>query len=322
MDALSEVLSAVHMTGAIFLDAEFGAPWGVSVPQAGRVAAVLAPAAEHIVSYHLVIDGEMLVQCDGGEALQLSAGDIVIMPFGDAHRLSAGAAPRFIDSGVVVRRLSRGKVARLRLGGHGGAKTRIVCGFFGCRRQAVRLFLAGLPPILRIPVRDDPSGAWVESSIRHLVSEAETSRPGRSILLSRMAEALFIESMRSYMERLPEGQSGWLAAARDPVVGRVLELIHREPQSEWSAAALAKSAGSSRSVVSERFKRLLGEGPISYLSRWRLHLAARLLETTQASVLQLAGDVGYESEAAFNRAFKREFGAPPARYRKQARNAG
>jgi len=263
-----------------------------------------------------------LVQCDGGEALQLSAGDIVIMPFGDAHRLSAGAAPRFIDSGVVVRRLSRGKVARLRLGGHGGAKTRIVCGFFGCRRQAVRLFLAGLPPILRIPVRDDPSGAWVESSIRHLVSEAETSRPGRSILLSRMAEALFIESMRSYMERLPEGQSGWLAAARDPVVGRVLELIHREPQSEWSAAALAKSAGSSRSVVSERFKRLLGEGPISYLSRWRLHLAARLLETTQASVLQLAGDVGYESEAAFNRAFKREFGAPPARYRKQARNAG
>jgi transcriptional regulator GlxA family with amidase domain len=128
--------------------------------------------------------------------------------------------------------------------------------------------------------------------------------------------------MRYYMERLPEGRSGWLAAARDPVVGRVLELIHREPQSAWSAAALAKSAGSSRSVVTERFKRLLGEGPIAYLSRWRLHQAARLLETTQDSVLQLAGDVGYESEAAFNRAFKREFGAPPARYRKQTRTVG
>ena len=304
------------MTGAIFLDAEFTAPWGVAVPRARELAAVLAPTAEHLVSYHFVIEGVMTVQAEDGTEFEAAAGDIVIIPYGDSHRLSNGAANEFIDSARALRQLARGDVIRFQLGG-GGARTRMVCGFFGCRRQAMRLFLAGLPQLLCISVRGDPSGDWIESSILHLISDAEADRPGRSVLLARMAEALFIESMRRYVERLPEDQTGWLAAARDPVVGRVLALIHREPKRHWSTGELAETAGASRSVVTERFARLLGETPISYLSRCRLQLAARLLQTTQQPVVQLACEVGYASEASFNRAFKREFGTPPARYRKQ-----
>ena len=319
MDALSEVLGAVHMTSAIFLDAEFTAPWGVFVPDARKVAEVLAPEAEHIVSYHLVVEGDMTVRDESGLELRLSAGDIVIMPNGEPHRLSGGVATRFFDSSRVLGRLSDGSVIRFRFG-DSGARTRIVCGFFGCRRQAVGLFLSGLPPVLRIAARSDSAGGWLDTSIRQLVSEAEAGRPGQSILLSRMAEALFIESMRRYMEDSPTQQSGWMAAARDPIVGRVLSHIQREPRRRWSTAELAEAAGSSRSVVAERFSALLGEAPIAYLSRWRLHLAARLLETTRQPVIQVALDVGYDSEASFNRAFKREFGAPPARFRKQARS--
>ena len=318
MDALSEALNSVYMTGAIFLDAEFSAPWGVAVPQARKLAAVLAPAAEHIVNFHFVVDGKMVVEDERGIEFNATGGDIVIMPYGDRHRLSAGKPDEYIDSGDVLHRLAPEGVARFRFGG-GGAKTRIICGFFGCRRQATQLFLAGLPSVLCIPVRGDASGTWIENSIRHLISDAEAGRPGRSVLLARMAEALFIESMRRYLEDLPEGMTGWLAAARDPVVGRVLALIHREPKRRWSTAELAEAACASRSALSEHFTRLLGETPIAYLSRCRLQLAARLLETTQAPVVQLAGEVGYESEASFNRAFKREFGTPPARYRRQGR---
>ena len=321
MDALSEVLSAVHMTGAIFLDAEFTAPWGVSVPDARMVASVLAPTAEHVVSYHLVTDGDMVVRDESGAELRLTAGDIVIMPLGVRHRLSGGIVTNFVDGGLAVKRLSPGDVIRFSLGDGVGAKTHIVCGYFGCQREAIHLFLAGLPSILRIPLRGDASGAWIESTIRHLVSEAESNRPGRSALLSRMAEALFIESMRRYMQSLPAQQTGWLAAARDPIVGRVLSAIHREPRRRWTTAELIETGGSSRSVVTERFAHLLGKAPISYLTSWRLHLAARALETTRRTVLQVAFDVGYESEASFNRAFKREFGAPPARYRKQMRES-
>lgn len=318
MDALSEALNSVSMTGALFLDAEFTAPWGVSVPQAQQLAAVLAPGAEHLVNFHFVLDGTMRVEDEHGIVLEAEPGDIVLIPYGDTHRLSSGKVDEFVDGAQALRMLNRNEITRFHLGG-GGAGTRIVCGFFGCRRRAMRMFLSGLPPLLRIRVRDDAAGTWIENSIHHLISDAETARPGRAVMLARMAEALFIEGMRCYMESLPGDGTGWLAAAHDPVVGRVLALIHREPERHWSTAELAEASGASRTVMTERFTRLLGEAPISYLSRCRLQLAARLLETTEQPVVQLAGEVGYESEASFNRAFKREFGAPPARYRKQAR---
>lgn len=176
--------------------------------------------------------------------------------------------------------------------------------------------------MIKLNVRGDVAGEWLENSIRYLVSEAASGGPGRMVLLSKMAEAFFIETLRRYMEQLPAGQTGWLAGARDPVVGGVLALMHREPCHSWTAAELAAKVGASRSVIAERFARFLGEPPHAYLARWRLQLAARLLETTGQTIVRIAGEVGYEAEAAFNRAFKREFGLPPARYRKRLTSGG
>jgi AraC-like DNA-binding protein len=208
----------------------------------------------------------------------------------------------------------------LRLGG-GGEVTRFVCGYFGCERHAERLFLAGLPRMIKINLRGDPAGEWLESSVRHLVSQAGSARPGQSVLLSKMAEALFIETIRRYMEALPPEQTGWLAGARDPVVGGALALLHRKPCHHWTVEQLAAETGVSRSVLAERFSRFLGEPPLTYLARWRLQLAARMLQTTREAVIQVASEVGYDSEAAFNRAFKREFGIPPGQFRDQFRGS-
>ena len=211
----------------------------------------------------------------------------------------------------------------MRLGG-GGETTEFVCGYFGCERHAARLFLAGLPTVIKLNVRSDAAGQWLETSIRHLLGEVASGRPGCTALLSKMADALFIEALRRYMEQLPEVANGWLAGARDPVVGAALALMHRQPCHPWTVAELAAKAGASRSLLSERFGQFLGEPPLTYLARWRLQLAARLLQTTQKTVLHVAMDVGYDSEAAFNRAFKREFGSPPAQYRRKlvANDAG
>jgi AraC-like DNA-binding protein len=316
MDALSEALNSVRMTGAIFVDAICTAPWGFAVPAMERIAHVLAPGTECVVGYHLVTEGRAAFGLEGTVDVPVIAGDIVIIPHGDPHTVINGTPRELIDSGAGLGRWVTGDVSPVRCGG-GGEVTRFVCGYFGCERHAARLFLAGLPSIVKINVRSDAAGQWLESSIRHLLGEATSGRPGRAALLSKMAEALFIETLRRYMEQLPPEAGGWLAGARDPVVGAALALLHRQPGHPWTLAELAAKVGASRSLVVERFAQFLGEPPLTYLARWRLQLAARLLQTTQKTILQVAIDVGYESEAAFSRAFKREFGLPPARYRRK-----
>jgi AraC-like DNA-binding protein len=246
----------------------------------------------------------------------VSSGDVVIKPRGDPHTARNGSPSALINSGQVLRRILAGDLNTVRLGG-GGEVTEFVCGYFGCEHHAARLFLAGLPTVIKTNVRGDATGQWLESSIRHLLGEAWSGRPGRTVLLSKMADALFIEALRRYMEQMPAEANGWLAGARDPVVGAALALLHRQPCHRWTVPELADKVGASRSLVSERFVQFLGESPLTYLARWRLQLAARLLETTQKTVLHVANDVGYDSEAAFNRAFKREFGLPPAQYRRR-----
>jgi AraC-like DNA-binding protein len=320
MDALSEALGAVRMTGAIFFNARLTAPWGFSVPPVREVASVLAPGTELLVNYHLIASGQGVARVEGMAELPLVAGDILILPHGDAHTVRNGSPARLADSRDALCKFLAGDLVQMKIGG-GGEETHIICGFFGCDRHAERLFLAGLPRLLKLNIRGDPAGDWLEASIRHLVSEAGSGRPGRSVLLSKMAEALFVETLRRYMEQLPEEAVGWLAAARDPIVGRTLALLHREAGRAWTLEELAAAIGASRSVLVERFGRLLGEPPLTYLTRWRMQLAAQLLQTTDKTILQLASEVGYESEAAFNRAFKREFGTPPAQYRRKLRAA-
>ena len=315
MDALSEALRGVRANGALFFNAEFSAPWGFSSPRSSTFAPILSPGSEHLVIFHLVTEGSATVRVEGQPDLKLGPGDVVIVPHGDAHEVYRGRFVQHFDGSRVLSKVLAGSL-ELERGGGGGALTKFVCGYIACERSAERIFLAGLPALFKVDLRADPSGAWIESSILHGISALESGRPGRVALLSKLAEALFVEALCICMDKLPVDRVGWLAAARDATVGRALALMHREPARAWTLATLAKEAGASRTILAERFTRFLGEPPFTYLARWRLQLAARLLETTDDNVLQIALAVGYESEAAFNRAFKREFDLPPARYRR------
>ncbi len=317
-DPLSEVLRSVRLSGAIFLDAELSAPWGFASPPASAGAHHIAPSAEHMVLFHLLVEGEATARIPGQAGVALKPGDIAVLPMGDAHELWNGRATELVDSSALLPKILEGGVVSER-GGGGGRLTKFVCGYIGCERQAKRFFLAGLPPLFKVNIRRDASGEWIESAIRHLASDRAPADAGRSALLAKLAEALFIETLRRYMAELPRRRAGWLAGARDSAVGRALGAIHREPARAWTVASLAEHAGLSRTVFAERFARLLGEAPLAYVSRCRMQLGARLLETTDDTVLQVALNAGYESEAAFNRAFKREYDLPPARYRIQRR---
>lgn len=318
MDPFSEILSGVKLTGAVFFTAEFSAPWGVATP-ASHPGPGTGPRAPHLLLYHMVVEGEAMVQVAGGPALELNAGDIVIVPNGHAHNMSSKGAPRpFLNYAIVEAKVQAGDLSPLRAGG-GGATSRLVCGYLACNPDLSRPILDALPPVFKVNIRADASGHWLESSILHLVEVAGSGHAGSQAMLAKLSEALVIDALRRYVEQLPERRRGWLTGVRDPVVGRSLSLLHSRVAQPWTVATLAAEVGISRSALVERFSRHLAEPPMTYLTRWRLQLAARSLAGTSCGVAEIAAQVGYESEAAFNRAFKREFGEPPGRYRTQQR---
>jgi AraC-like DNA-binding protein len=292
MDILSQVLSIVRVESAIFSHAEMHAPWSLPSQTLRTLSPQQARSGAHLIMFHLLTEGSGSARLAEGEVLPLGPGDIVIVPHGDPHVMGSG--------------------------GPDGQVTRFVCGYLACEARLARILLCGLPPLFKVNIRGATAGWWLENSIRFAVDHAASSRAGSEAVLAKLAEALLVETLRHYLTLLPEGQIGWLAGARDPEIGRVLALIHRHPARPWTVGALAKEAGVSRSVLTERFSHFLGEPPISYLTRWRLRLAAQRLRSTSDGVAQVAFEVGYESEPAFNRAFKREFGVPPGRFRIQA----
>jgi len=321
MDAFSEVLSAVKLNGALFFNAAFSAPWGFSAPEGRLMAAKIGANSEHLVLYHLLIDGHAVVDFEDGVSIALAPGDIVIFPHGHAHDMSSGNGTQrpFPNYGITAKIKSR-DLNPLRAGG-GGDVSRFVCGYMTCDPYLCRPILDGLPPAFKVNIRTDASGHWIESSIKHLVEESTSGRVGSEAMLAKLSEALFVDTLRRYVHSLPEQQRGWLAGARDPIVGRSLGLLHGRIAHPWTIADLADAVGASRSVLVERFTRYLSEPPMTYLTRWRLQLAARWLKGTSRGVADIAADVGYESEAAFNRAFKREFGQPPGQYRRSGLHA-
>ena len=321
MDAFSEILSRVKLNGAVFFSAEFSAPWGFSTPPPSVLADEFASGAEHLVLYHFVIDGGAVVQLIDGPSVELTAGDVVIFPHARQHHMTSGrgsVAP-FPNYGISAKVKSR-DLSPLRAGG-GGATSRFVCGYMTCDPHLCRPVLDGLPPVFKVNIRVDRSGQWLESSIMHLLEEIASGHAGTEAMLAKLSETLFIDTLRRYVASLPEQQTGWLAGTRDPIVGKSLGLLHSRIAEPWTIAVLADEVGISRSALIERFTRYLSEPPMTYLTRWRLQLAARSLEKTSRGVAEIAADIGYESEAAFNRAFKREFGQPPGRYRSDHRNA-
>jgi AraC-like DNA-binding protein len=320
MDVLSEVLKVVKLQGAMFFNGEFSSPWSVCSPPSHAVAPYLSPGAGHLIIYHLLTEGRASARLLDGERITLDAGDIVIFPHGDAHILEYGPPTKSVD---IVKELARAVSHGLKLAhmGGGGEVARFICGYMACEPRLSQVFLSGLPPVFKVPIRNDASGRWLENSIRFSVNEADTSRAGGEAVLAKLSEVLFVETLRAYIAHLPAEQTGWLAGARDSEVGKTLALMHRNPAHPWTIASLAKETGLSRSVLAERFRHYLNEPPMAYLTRWRLQLGAQMLASTSYSVSQIASEVGYESEAAFNRAFKREFTVPPARFRSQSRSA-
>lgn len=318
MDVLSEILKIVTLEGAMFYNAEFSAPWGVREPPAREMAPYLSSAGGHVIIFHLLTEGRGSARVEEGERVPLEAGDIVVFPHGDPHILENGSPRKAQDNGKQLHLLASQGLKLSRQGG-GGEVTRFVCGYMACEPRLSRLVLAGLPPLFKVNIREDASGRWLEQSIRFSVDEAGGARPGGEAVLAKLSEVLFVETLRRYVAQWPEGRTGWLAGARDAEVGKALALMHRQPAHPWTLAGLAKESGISRSVLAERFRHFLNAPPMTYLTGWRLQLGARMLCSTSQSVAQVAAEVGYESEPAFNRAFKRAFGAPPARYRSQSK---
>lgn len=321
MEVLSDLLRDVKLAGAVFLDVEFRDPWCIAAR--GKFPRLLMPDAEHIIHYHFIVEGRCGIRLEQGDTdlrLELEAGDVVVAPHGDAQVMGSAMqlAPRPLSEVLALPR--RGEVAVARYGG-GGAATRVVCGFISCDPHLCGPILSALPRLFRVPIARSPSGEWLQNSIRHSVAEAGSPRAGADVILARLSEVLFVEALRCYVEALPPEHTGWLAGLRDPLVGKSLRLLHGQYERAWTVDQLANEVGCSRSVLAERFSHYVGQPPMQYLTKWRLARAASRLRSGGARLARVAADVGYESEAAFNRAFKREFGMPPALWRRRARPA-
>jgi AraC-like DNA-binding protein len=319
MDVLSDLLRAVRLSGGVFLHAEFTAPWCVCSQHRPGDLGTLLNEPEHVILYHYVAEGRMLVEV-GDARLEAAAGDVIIFPHNDEHRLAsdlklASARKRDVE---IARREDGLKLVRY---GGGGARTKIVCGYLGCDRMNGNPLLSALPPVLRFDTGRDSASGWVRGSLEFAAEVAERRTAGSDTVLAKLSELLFVEAVRRYVAALPEGQNGWLAGLKDPFVSRALALMHAHVAREWTVDELARDVGLSRSVLAERFTRLIGEPPMRYLASWRVQLAAHQMRTTEVPLARIVEHVGYESESAFNRAFKRSFGSPPATWRKSVQGS-
>jgi AraC family transcriptional regulator, alkane utilization regulator len=313
MDALSDILTLVKLTGAVHFAADFSAPWCICADE--NTASRALPKGEHMIYFHLLTQGSCFAKLPDGQAVHFQAGDLIVLPHQDFHIMGSALelAPVPINEFYVPP--APGQIARASLGG-GGEPTRIVCGFLSCDKRLAGPLLDNLPRLLRVRVDRAEAAAWLASSVKLTLAEEASPRAGSTVMLAKLSELMFVEVLRNYIEALPSEQTGWLAGLRDRYVGRALTLMHTRPADPWTVDLLAKEVALSRSALAERFTGLLGQPPMQYLTRWRLQLAAQMLHSERRGVGAVASDVGYESEAAFNRAFKREFGTPPAAWRR------
>jgi AraC-like DNA-binding protein len=335
VDVLSDVLRVIRLSGAIFFSAEFRAPYAVAEPPPPPLAARLFPTAECLALFHVLAQGDCWIAPDGEAPLHMEQGDVIIFPHSHPHVVTSrlGTAPTPLD-GVLPAAGADG-ILRMTHGG-GGAATRFVCGYLHCD-QRFNPLIGALPTLLWVHRRQDittleatghgpgrmavvlppDAGAWLTTTLGYLLAEVAAGQPGGRAVLARLAELLYVEVLRRYAHHLPVGQTGWLAGLNDPQVGRALRLLHQDPAHAWTVATVARAAGVSRSSLALRFTELIGESPMHYLTAWRMHLARQLLQEHRLTIPEVAAQVGYNSEAAFNRAFKRAAGAPPGLWLKR-----
>jgi AraC-like DNA-binding protein len=316
-DTLSEVLKAVRLKGAVFFDVEASVPWVAEALPAKQIATAILPDSEHVMEYHVITSGGCWAQVIGHniQAVKLEAGDVVAFPQGDAHILSSAPGMRGDPAASVLPADNAQLPVLFNLDGGGAERTHLVCGFLGCDSRPFNPLIEALPPILHIPSSDTAHSSWLKEFTRFAVMEANQKRMGGSGILSKLGELMFAELVRRYVESLPEESRGWLGGLRDRYIGRALNLMHAEPTRAWTLQELAKESGLSRSSFAERFAGYVGIPPMQYLQKWRLQIAASRLLDGGGGIAAIAADVGYESEAAFSRAFKRVIGSSPADWR-------
>ena len=318
MDPLSQILKALRLEAGVFFDAEFTTPWCIDSAPGRADSRNILPRAEHVAIYHLLAEGSCRARLpDEAATIELAEGDLIMFPHGDGHLLGSDVRRPALPAATLVQASPGGGLARIVHGG-GGDRTRFICGYVACDSRLCRPMIGALPRMLRVPLGDRASASWMARTLQHAAEESRAPRAGSDAVLTKLSELLFVEALRAYLETVPEQERSWLAGLRDPHVSRALGLMHAEPARQWTVNDLAREAGLSRSALGERFALLIGEPPMQYLTRWRLALGARALKEGSEPVIHVAQQVGYESEAAFNRAFKREFGAPPAAWRRRA----
>jgi AraC-like DNA-binding protein len=333
MDVLSDVLRVVRLSGAVFFTADLSSPWALESPVPEMLASAVMPEAECIVLFHILVDGECEVICKSHPVAAMQSGDVVVFPRGDQHTMRSHAAAASTPLGSIFSPGKYDEPPLLSYGG-GGLTSRFVCGYLNCDQRFSPLVEA-LPTMLLVRSRDEystieaidaqgsrptvvpqGSGTWLGTTLKFTINEARIARPGNAAILGRLTELMFVEILREYMQRLPVNQGGWLAGVNDPVVGKALRLLHENPARDWTVEELAREVAVSRSVLAQRFTEMVGEAPIKYLAGWRMQVAKQLMREGTRNIQDVATRVGYESEAAFNRAFKRATGCPPAAWRK------
>jgi AraC-like DNA-binding protein len=317
MDALSDVLRVAHLTGGVFLNAEFFAPWCIAVRLAPEHCMPVLGSASHLMIFHYVVEGELHIRMEGedGEGLSLGAGELLLLPRNDLHLMGSELSLPPVAASDVIHRPNHGGLFSIRHGGN-GSRTRMVCGFLGCDSAEGNPVISTLPPLVLLNVKHGGAAEWIRSTFQYAAEEVAAGRPGSETVLAKLSELLFVEAVRRYVETLPEGQTGWLAGLRDPYVARALALLHRDITRPWNVDDLGREVGLSRSALADRFIHLIGVPPMHYFASWRMQVAAQKLRNTSASLAQVAEMVGYGSEAAFSHAFKKAFGTAPATWRR------
>ncbi|HJP98429.1 MAG TPA: AraC family transcriptional regulator [Rhodanobacteraceae bacterium] len=313
-DLLSDVLALVRLTGALIFEVELKGPWGVTGhPTLGKFASLLPAGTSQVIAFHVVTEGSCWIRHDARGWFELTAGRAVVVPAGDPHDLCDRPGRPTVPFAAVLGERSLPEARRIRFDCGPGAPARLLCGFLGCDRRAFDPLCRSLPAVFEVELGDQ-----ADTLVRFAVANALDDSPGAAGLRGRLAELLFLSALRLYMRELPPDATGWLAGLRDPLVGRALQAMHASPCRAWTVEELAAATASSRSALAERFRQLIGEPPMHYLTRLRMQLAARRLGDSRQSIACVADEVGYDSSAAFQRAFKRCFGVPPAAWRRHA----
>jgi AraC-like DNA-binding protein len=320
-DALSDVLSAIQLSGSVFFDVTAKSPWVAEAPPAAQIANDVAAGAQHVIEYHVVTRGACWISLVGDAPFQpvrLVEGDIAVIPHGDSHVVSSAPGMRAEPNLAAHRRPEDPNALpfSIRTGADGPGETHLICGFFSCDARPFNPLLDCLPRFMRVSRDASPgSHSLLDQFIRFATAETGNKRAGSQSILNRLSELMFVEVIRMYMEQLASNNTGWLAGLRDPLVGRVLTLLHGRPAHAWTLEELASEAAASRSALADRFAQIVGCPPIQYLTQWRMQIAARRLSDPGLKIAAVAHEVGYESEAAFSRAFKRFTGRAPSEWR-------